>query len=500
MTSPSTNSITAHVLQEIADAASHFDALNDFHRELVKRAASHRVKELSPPGESREAPECSCAEGYVGLNPRCAKHNPPSPVSSQGAPQDDWPITDEAFLSRQVDALIEAVCPPQPPSPDQGKGGRKFGACINCGLPVEEEQYRYYVENDGWRHFQCEDAMRRSAAPSPAPQTMPAPETVKGWVLVPREPTPDMLERGYVHSGSTALSVYQAMIAAAPIPPTPMEGAECKCHRDLCAAAFGHEHEGKCRYDGRDYHTADRAELVAERDRLNAECASLIVDKQELSAENKRIMEERDGHEVQLNQAWECLPEKFRHKGFSLYQELSKLVDRAEAAESALAAERHANRTRPDYDLRCQDCGRAHILDTSIPSEIWNVIASDVGILCMTCIDDRLVKHDIKCDQAEFYFVGAALSSKLYEESHGTVASLKGQLAAAGKLASAIRLWKATAGSNHPEVTRKIVEESYDDVCNALEEYEALDPSHIAQQTKQGGEGKWILGGYGSAG
>lgn len=72
-----------------------------------------------------------------------------------------------------------------------------------------------------------------------------------------------------------------------------------------------------------------------------------------------------------------------------------------------------ANRTRPEYDLRCDQCGRAHILDTSIPSEIWNKIAPDGGVLCTTCIDDRMAAMGLK-GEAKFYFVGKALVSTLY--------------------------------------------------------------------------------------
>lgn len=92
---------------------------------------------------------------------------------------------------------------------------------------------------------------------------------------------------------------------------------------------------------------------------------------------------------------------------YGLYDQLADALERAERAEAA-------NRTRPDYDLRCDDCGRAHILDTSIPSDIWNRVASDVSILCTTCIDARLVKAGLTCE-AEFYYVGSALSSKMYQ-------------------------------------------------------------------------------------
>lgn len=84
------------------------------------------------------------------------------------------------------------------------------------------------------------------------------------------------------------------------------------------------------------------------------------------------------------------------------------LIARCEAAEKA-------NRTRTDYDLRCQECGRAHILDTSLPSEIWNQIAKPEDHLCTTCIDDRLAVKGLTAE-AEFYFVGNALVSKLYRD------------------------------------------------------------------------------------
>lgn len=80
---------------------------------------------------------------------------------------------------------------------------------------------------------------------------------------------------------------------------------------------------------------------------------------------------------------------------------------------------RAASRTRPTYDLRCP-CGAPHWLDTSIPSEIWNQIAEPHELLCPLCIDDRLVKAGLTAE-AEFYFVGAALTSKLYQESHGDI-------------------------------------------------------------------------------
>jgi hypothetical protein len=72
-------------------------------------------------------------------------------------------------------------------------------------------------------------------------------------------------------------------------------------------------------------------------------------------------------------------------------------------------------RTRPDYDLRCERCAAPHNLDTSIPSSIWNQVARPkaYSILCTLCIDDLVASAGLICE-AEFYFVGRAVSSKLY--------------------------------------------------------------------------------------
>lgn len=55
----------------------------------------------------------------------------------------------------------------------------------------------------------------------------------------------------------------------------------------------------------------------------------------------------------------------------------------------------------------------------SIPSEIWNQICGSDDVLCVLCIDERLKKSGLKCDEAEFYFNGKSLKSKLYDDSHG---------------------------------------------------------------------------------
>ncbi|MER8924309.1 hypothetical protein [Mesorhizobium sp. M0859] len=86
--------------------------------------------------------------------------------------------------------------------------------------------------------------------------------------------------------------------------------------------------------------------------------------------------------------------------------------------------------TRPDYDLRCEECGRAHILDTVIPSGIWNQIAEPHNVLCTVCIDKRLQAKGLTAE-AEFYFVGDALVSKLYATPPPQTSAVDGDTIAA---------------------------------------------------------------------
>ena len=71
------------------------------------------------------------------------------------------------------------------------------------------------------------------------------------------------------------------------------------------------------------------------------------------------------------------------------------------------------SRTRPEYDLRCDECGSPHWFDTSLPIDLWNRIAKPEDILCLLCIDDRMRAQGFTCE-IEFYFVGKAVKSKLY--------------------------------------------------------------------------------------
>lgn len=73
-----------------------------------------------------------------------------------------------------------------------------------------------------------------------------------------------------------------------------------------------------------------------------------------------------------------------------------------------------ANRTRHDYDIYCSACGKAHILDTVIPSEIWNQIAEPNELLCTLCIDERLQDAEFIAE-AQFFYAGHGLTSKLYD-------------------------------------------------------------------------------------
>lgn len=129
-------------------------------------------------------------------------------------------------------------------------------------------------------------------------------------------------------------------------------------------------------------------------------------------------------------------PDASRYVG-ALAPDFSSLLRAVSALARALAEVRaevsqlqRQARTRPDYDLRCQQCGAPHWLDTSLPSAIWNQIADPSDLLCMLCIDERLTAKGLRAE-AEFYFVGSSLTSRLYNDSHGDVQSLSRQLAEA---------------------------------------------------------------------
>ena len=82
---------------------------------------------------------------------------------------------------------------------------------------------------------------------------------------------------------------------------------------------------------------------------------------------------------------------------------------------AALEAAQSANRPRDDYPVFCSDCGRAHVLDTVLPSEIWNQIASPNDLLCVVCIDARLKASGLTAE-AQLFYSGDALQSALYAD------------------------------------------------------------------------------------
>jgi hypothetical protein len=79
----------------------------------------------------------------------------------------------------------------------------------------------------------------------------------------------------------------------------------------------------------------------------------------------------------------------------------------------------YALRVRRDYPFRCARCGAPHVLDTVVPSAAWNLAVREAhpewaeAMLCTLCIDDLAAEAGVECD-AEFYFVGTALTSRSY--------------------------------------------------------------------------------------
>ena len=79
---------------------------------------------------------------------------------------------------------------------------------------------------------------------------------------------------------------------------------------------------------------------------------------------------------------------------------------------------------RKDYDLFCGDCGGPHFLDCSLPSDLWNQIGRPEEVLCPVCIDRRLQAAGLTAE-AEFYYAGKGLQSKLYTKSQGEIEMLQ---------------------------------------------------------------------------
>ena len=116
---------------------------------------------------------------------------------------------------------------------------------------------------------------------------------------------------------------------------------------------------------------------------------------------------------------------------------------------------RSISERRASEFYKCQQCGGPHLVDTSLPSVIWNQIAEPSDFLCTWCIDERLQAAGLSCNEAEFYFVGEALSSKLYAESHGDVAKLERELAEARAECERLRAALRMCASSHHYMAQK---------------------------------------------
>ncbi len=65
---------------------------------------------------------------------------------------------------------------------------------------------------------------------------------------------------------------------------------------------------------------------------------------------------------------------------------------------------------RPGYQVWCTCCGRAEVVTTILPDEIWNAIKGEDYALCPVCIDLRMIEKGLTCEP-EFRFMGRALRS-----------------------------------------------------------------------------------------
>lgn len=169
--------------------------------------------------------------------------------------------------------------------------------------------------------------------------------------------------------------------------------------------------------------------MEAEITRLSSEARGLREEAEKYRVELRKIADFTEimwrGVGRSLEAGW--IIEEWRARAFDHEDDMDTL-DVAARVILALSQRvdelQKACRTRADYNLRCQDCGAAHNVDTSLPSHIWNQIAKPEDVLCTLCIDERLQRAGLTCNEAEFYYVGTALRSKPYKESHGQLAAL----------------------------------------------------------------------------
>jgi hypothetical protein len=158
-------------------------------------------------------------------------------------------------------------------------------------------------------------------------------------------------------------------------------------------------------------------------DALKADNVELVNYAQEKLSENEKL-------KAELAEAREKLEtlERYIQTGRGRRAGLERTIDsmniKFDEKDAEIERLKHACRTRPDYNLRCQRCGAPHWFDTSVPSEAWNKVIGDrYSLLCLLCIDDLFREAGETCE-VEFYFSGEGkhgIRSKLYKESIGDI-------------------------------------------------------------------------------
>jgi hypothetical protein len=89
--------------------------------------------------------------------------------------------------------------------------------CAACGQP-------FVYDNDCYRLDLSKEQLALLRRPPPTAALRAASTAQAGWVIVPLEPTPEMLRADIQHTGtSTAYRIYRAMLAASPAVQSPPE-------------------------------------------------------------------------------------------------------------------------------------------------------------------------------------------------------------------------------------------------------------------------------------
>lgn len=91
-------------------------------------------------------------------------------------------------------------------------------------------------------------------------------------------------------------------------------------------------------------------------------------------------------------------------------------VPEADLARERQRAEQYQKVWHPEEEHRCGECGGPHMVDTTLPSSIWNQIARPEESLCTLCIEARLQAKGISGVLCKFYYAGEAMMGQLYDE------------------------------------------------------------------------------------